>query len=117
MYRGHRLSILWDKNGQRYGRCKGLHVIADGNEIAAAETLGRIRAKLPARGEASAKRQVGEVNYAVNNEGRYYPQAVASFAGRGATVQNINDGNYWYHRHPPNRWTCEGSPNKRDWCG
>src|SRR5262249_26218470 len=25
-------------------------------------------------------------------------------------------GNYWYHVSPPNRWTCEDSPNTADWC-
>src|SRR5207249_3871594 len=79
MYRGHRLSILWDKNGRRYGRGKGLHVLVDGEEVASAESLRRLRAKLPERSDASAKQQAVELNYAVNNEGRYYPQAIASF--------------------------------------
>src|SRR5262249_32194874 len=50
------------------------------------------------------------------NEGCYYAQATASFNNPRAPVQVVNDGNYWYHRDPPNRWTCEGSLNKTDWC-
>jgi hypothetical protein len=30
-------------------------------------------------------------------------------------VTKLIDGNYWYHLHPPNRWTAEGSPNAADW--
>jgi hypothetical protein len=26
----------------------------------------------------------------------------------------VNDGNYWYHLQPPNRWTCSGSTNQTD---
>ena len=32
-----------------------------------------------------------------------------------APLSRANDGNYWYHLHPPNRWTCEGSTNAHDW--
>jgi hypothetical protein len=27
----------------------------------------------------------------------------------------VNDGNYWYTKDPPNRWTAAGSPNAADW--
>ena len=47
-YHGHALTILWDQTGERYGRGKGLHVYADGKEIAASETLGNVQGMLPA---------------------------------------------------------------------
>jgi hypothetical protein len=109
------VTIVWDKNGSQYGKGEGLFILADGQEIGRADKLGKLIAKLPARTEPRVKRTT-EMNFAVNNEGRYYPQAVASFANPRTPVQNINDGNYWYHRDPPNRWTCEGSPNQTDWC-
>jgi hypothetical protein len=115
MYRGHHISIFWDKGGTRYGRGPGLHVLADGREIARSDKLSRLVATLPARARPRAK-ILADVNYAVNNEGRYFPQAIASFNNPRAPVQCLNDGNYWYHRDPPNRWTCEGSPNPTDWC-
>jgi hypothetical protein len=115
-YRDHRVAILWDKTGKRYGRGTGLHVLVDGHEVTQSEKLGKVTAALPAHRVGSAKRKP-LMNYAVNNDGRYYPQAIASFSNGRTPVQNINDGNYWYHLHPPNRWTCEGSPNQTDWCG
>ena len=33
-YHGHALTIIWDKDGTRYGRGQGLIVLADGKEIA-----------------------------------------------------------------------------------
>jgi hypothetical protein len=55
------------------------------------------------------------VNYAVNNDGAYYPRITASYASAQASPAGAIDGNYWYHVSPPNRWTCEGSPNSKDW--
>jgi len=36
-YHGHILTILYDKTGERYGKGKGFHVLANGTEIAASE--------------------------------------------------------------------------------
>jgi len=46
-YHGRTLTIVWDKDGTRYGKGKGLRVFADGLEIARSETLGRITGRLP----------------------------------------------------------------------
>jgi len=46
-YHGHTLTILWDKDGSRYHRGKGLMVLAGGKEIAHAANLGKLTGKLP----------------------------------------------------------------------
>ena len=46
-YHGHMLTVLWDKDGSRYGRGTGLRVLADGKQIASSERLERISGKLP----------------------------------------------------------------------
>jgi hypothetical protein len=46
-YHGRTLTILYDKTGKRYGRGAGLRLFADGKEIGARETLGRLTANLP----------------------------------------------------------------------
>jgi hypothetical protein len=113
-YRGRQLTILWDRDGKRYGRGKGLRILANGKEIGNAEKLSKVVVSLPVRG--MNVKQKPAMNFAVNNEGRYYPNASASFANPRTPVQSVTDGNYWYHRDPPNRWTCEESPNESDWC-
>ena len=46
-YHGHMLTVIWDKDGSRYGRGAGLRVFADGKQIASSENLARITGKLP----------------------------------------------------------------------
>lgn len=46
-YHGRTLTILWDRSGEKYGRGKGLHVFADGTEIAASDELNRVICELP----------------------------------------------------------------------
>ena len=46
-YHGHRLTILWDADGAHFGHGRGLAVLADGNEIARAQKLGKLSGKLP----------------------------------------------------------------------
>ena len=46
-YHGRELTILWDRDGTRYGRGVGLRVFADGKEIAHAESLRRVTGQLP----------------------------------------------------------------------
>ncbi len=113
-YRGRSVSVIWDKTGQRYGKGAGLKIIADGQVIASAEKIGKLSAQLP-RAEEVQKPAGREVNYAVNNEGWYFPRMTASFSGPGTDLTKVSDGNYWYHVSPPNRCTFEGSEAAADW--
>ena len=45
-YHGRMLTIVWDKDGKRYGRGRGLSVLADGQFIAHGETLGKLTGDL-----------------------------------------------------------------------
>ena len=45
-YHGRVLTILWDKDGSRYGKGAGLRVFADGNEIARSALLDRVMGRL-----------------------------------------------------------------------
>jgi hypothetical protein len=120
-YRGHRLAILWDRKGDRYGKGPGLHVLADDKEIASSPTMAKVMATLPQAKapppDATSRAGEGMVrmNYAVNNDGDYFPRLTASFVATKTSLAKVNDGNYWYHKDPPNRWTCAGSPNAADW--
>ena len=46
-YHGRRLTILWDKTGQHYGKGRGLRLLADGVEFAACGSVQRLTAALP----------------------------------------------------------------------
>ena len=45
-YHGKMLTILWDKDGTKYGRGKGFRVFADGKEIAKSNRLKKIKTRL-----------------------------------------------------------------------
>jgi hypothetical protein len=47
LYHGHTLTIFYDKTGKRYGKGTGLHVLADGREIARSPLLARLTGRLP----------------------------------------------------------------------
>jgi hypothetical protein len=112
-YRGHRIGVAWDKTGERYRLGKGLHLVVDGRKVAGAAKLGRLTAKLPPRVQVKERRTT-RVNFAVNNDGDYYPRITATYAQPGTSAGKLIDGNYWYSIAPPNRWTCAGSPNAKD---
>jgi hypothetical protein len=112
-YKGRRVSVVWDKRGSRYGLGAGLHLVADGTRLASADRLKPLTARLPPA--QPSKPLPTRVNFAVNNDGRYYPRITASYTAPGTSTAKLIDGNYWYHAAPPNRWTCEGSPNRADW--
>ena len=48
-YQDRALTIIWDKEGTRYNRGKGLIVLVDGEEIARGETLAPLTARLPGK--------------------------------------------------------------------
>ncbi|HLK67894.1 MAG TPA: glycosyl hydrolase family 65 protein [Bryobacteraceae bacterium] len=45
-YHGRVLTVIWDKNGSRFAKGKGLRVLADGKEIARSSELARTSGKL-----------------------------------------------------------------------
>jgi len=113
-YRGHTLSIVWDRDGTHYKKGAGLQVLVDGKVLATRSTLGKLVAKLPAAPKKAPIRPT-RLNFAVNNDGDYYPRLTASFTDPKTSLEAVNDGNYRYTVHPPNRWTTQGSPHTSDW--
>ena len=111
-YHGRRVSVLWDHDGTRYRRGRGFMVLLDGRVVARADQPGRLVAHIgPPRVPTL---RPAPVNLAVNNGRGAWPRVEASFAAPEHPPEYLVDGNYWYHREPPNRWTNGGSPNARD---
>ncbi|UCD51847.1 MAG: hypothetical protein JSW27_04270 [Phycisphaerales bacterium] len=54
LYHGHKLTILWDRTGEKYGRGKGLRVFAGGAEIAHTDLLQRVTGTLPSSAEGTS---------------------------------------------------------------
>jgi hypothetical protein len=111
-YHGRRLAVLWDRDGRRYGRGRGLLLLADGRVIGRAPRLGKLVAYLgPPRLTALPAPQI---NVAVNNGRGAYPWVEASYAAPEHPPHYLVDGSSWYDTAPPNRWTTIGTRNRRD---
>lgn len=112
-FHGHRLAVVWDKSGKRYGLGAGLHVLADGVRIGTSATLSKLVLNLATK--EIPLNSVSRVNFAVNNDGDYYPRFTASYVAPKTSIAKICDGNSWYHKDPPNRWTAAGTTSPTDW--
>ena len=118
-YRGHSISIVWDKSGKRYKFGPGFHLLVDGKVIKSTPNLQPVlipnAVPLKPVDGISNGNDTTLTNFAVNNDGTYYPSMSASFTAQNSSLSKLHDGNYWYLQHPPNRWTSEGSATQEDW--
>src|SRR5207249_11208263 len=101
-YHGRRVAVVWDRTGRRYktlGLGPGLHIVVDGVRITSAPKLQRLSAPLvprltpndqPAHPGRSPRRLI---NYAVNNDGTYYPRVTASYINAKTPLESESDGN------------------------
>ena len=116
-YRGHRLAVLWDSTGTRYGRGAGLHVLADGKEIASSPTLGKLTVKLPPTPERRRRppNPRSRMNYAVNNDGDYFPRLTASFVAPGTSLSKLQRRQLLVHQGPAQ--PLDRAPARPNACG
>ncbi len=115
VYRNRRVSVLWDRAGVRYGFGSGLTVLVDGKKVLNVPRLEPIDVELPPSSIPTTASSQTAVNFAVNNDGTYYPRVTASTTSPSTSIGKMNDGNYWYLQHPPNRWTSAGLSEEHDW--
>ena len=113
-YHGHQIAVVWDKTGERYKAGKGLQVMVNGKKVASSPNLGRLVVKLPAV-KVIPVDDNPPMNYAVNNDGDYYPRSKASYVHPRSSLAMLSDGQYRYDIRPVNRWTTIDSPNPSDW--
>ncbi len=108
-YRGHKLTIVWDKTGKRYGSGQGLSIWVDDKRVANRPDLGRLHANLePARSVPKAKRDENWVNVAVNNNSTYFPYLRVTSSGTTGSIGELYDGVSYYHAdRPTNRWISD----------
>ncbi len=114
-YHGHMLAVVWDRDGSRYGKGRGLMILVDGRIVARSENLRTLEARLPGGTRKIPLVEAPLVNFAVNNDGDYYPRYQVSFPGDEGATSMIHDGEYVYDRRPLDRWSTLGSPNETDW--
>lgn len=112
-FRGHDLSIVWDKTGQHYNQGDGFRIFVDGNQIHHSTALQRVDLDLAA--VPTQAHRASRVNLAVNNSLKEFPRLTASSTAAATSTLKAIDGNYWYHPSPPNRWTSALSKESNHW--
>lgn len=114
-YHGNRLTIIWDRDGKRYKKGSGLQIILNGKTLAESDVIEKVTVHVP---EKVAQSSPKKYNLAVNNGVGFFPRAITSYPGVTHPFTYLNDGQYWYHVFPPNRWSSLGDEkNETPWCG
>lgn len=109
-YHGHGVTILWDRDGKRYGRGAGLTVFVDGTKRSHLPGLGRILLPL---GMPKVSRPQTPLNLAVNIYRTGYPKPSAS-SDAGNSLWQAVDGRSWFYPEMVRGWSpTQGSGE--DW--
>lgn len=112
-YRGHEVTVVWDRDGSRYGVGAGLRVFVDGRRVAARPSLGALSVRV-----GTVDRPLREeVNDASNPFGAGHPRPFASYTNGIDSTWDAVDGRVYYDDVPHSRWTNYGSPNGSDHLG
>ncbi len=112
-YHGHKLTLVYDKEGNKYKFGKGLTVLVDGDEKVVMQDGDRYKVAIgsPTNSERSKK----GLDYALNIYRKGYPQPSASVNAVPDSLYQAIDGRVWYFPEISNRWSTEGSTSTSDW--
>jgi hypothetical protein len=114
-YHGHDVTVLWDRDGSRYGRGAGLHVYVDGTLRRTSTAPGPLTVPVGPARQASDERLV---NDAANPLRTGFPAPIASYTSPYDSPWSALDGKVWFNEVPQNtRWTNYRSPNQQDYYG
>jgi len=114
LYHGHKLTIVYDRDGSRYKAGKGLTALVDG-EKAGLLKIGDKQAIVVGTPIVRHTSQL-PVDYAINISHQGYPTPFASINTTPDTsLYQAIDGRIWYFPEITNRWTTIGSTAKSDW--
>ena len=112
-YHGHKLSVLYDKNGTKYNSGKGITVFIDEKKIGLRKKEDKYYVVIdkPIKTPTSKRAE----NFALNIARKKYPSPSASVNSVPDSLYQAIDGRVWYFPEITNRWTTQGSTSKNDW--
>jgi hypothetical protein len=111
-YHGQSVTILYDRDGKRYGRGVGLSVYVKGECVVMPGPLGR---KTVAIAAPKLIPFADPIDLAVNPLGRGFPAPSASVNDTPPEVNQAVDGRIWFFPEMRNYWTNAGTKNGEDW--
>jgi hypothetical protein len=113
MYHGHRLTILYDEDGSKYGLGKGVNVFVDGKKAEPTHSNGKYRVHVGKTILPNISKE--PINHALNIRQKDFPKPSASVNALPDSVYFAVDGRTWYFTEVHNRWTTSGSTSLSDW--
>ncbi len=114
LYHGHRLTLVYDRDGTRYKTGKGLSALVDGKKTGLIK-MGDKQAIIVGSPIVNHSSQE-PVDFALNISHKGYPAPFASInTNPDTSLYQAIDGRIWYFPEITNRWTTLGSTAKADW--
>jgi hypothetical protein len=113
-YHGHRITVVYDRDGTKYNMGKGISVLVDRSPTDVKQVNGKYQVNLGPTFHIISLPQ--NPNYALNitRTGYPVPSASINFSPDTSLFQAI-DGRKWFFSEITNRWTTEGSGTSTDW--
>jgi hypothetical protein len=112
-YHGHKVTVVYDKDGSKYKLGKGLTVFVDGKKSSLIEKQNKYQVFV---GAPIANGKFNQsADYALNIAKKNYPVPSASVNSVPDSLYQAVDGRIWYFPEVRNRWTTLGSNAKSDW--
>lgn len=113
-YHGHRLTVMYDRDGTHYKKGKGLLVWINGKKAVLQRSGPKYWVTIPPPLLQPDTKE--DLNYALNLPHKGYPQPNASVNTIPDTaLYQAIDGRTWWFPEITNRWTTQGSSSKDDW--
>jgi hypothetical protein len=113
-YHGHKLTVVYDRDGTRYKHGKGLTALVDGKKTELFNMGDRQAIVVGASILNPSSLQ--PTDYALNIWHKGYPAPSASINTTPDTsLYQAIDGRIWYFPEITNRWTTAGSTANTDW--
>ncbi|HPW60996.1 MAG TPA: discoidin domain-containing protein [Cyclobacteriaceae bacterium] len=113
LYHGHKVTVIYDKDGSKYNAGKGVTVYVDGVKKSLLQKDGKYQVVVGPPLLRSKSKQ--PVNYALNIRRKDFPVPSASVNSVPDSLYQALDGRIWYFPEIRNRWATVGSTSKTDW--
>jgi hypothetical protein len=106
------VTIVYDRDGNHYGKGAGLSVYANGRQVLASSALGK---KDIAIGAPVDHEFTHPLDLAVNYARGGFPVPSASTNNSPRTLYQTVDGRVWFYPEMRNYWSNDGSQSATDW--
>jgi glycogen debranching enzyme len=113
-YHGHKLTVVYDRDGTRYKMGKGLTVLVDGKKTGLFKMGDKQAIIIGSPIVNHSSQQPVDVALNISHKGFPAPLASVNTTPDTSLYQAI-DGRIWYFPEITNRWTTLGSTAKTDW--